>query len=130
MSMGAHGSAEPVGASWSVTSAATSVDSSTAARRCFLLQVRPERLAEYVAEHQRVWPEMLEALSRTGWRDYSLFVRAEDGLVVGYFESDDADTAVGRMEHEDVNRRWQESMAQYFVPGTATHQLEQYFYLP
>ena len=118
------------GASWSVTSASTSLDSSTTARRCFLLHVRPERLAEYVADHQRVWPEMLEALSRTGWRNYSLFVRADDGLVVGYFESDDPDAAVDRMEHEDVNRRWQESMAPYFVPGTAMQQLEQYFYLP
>ncbi|RYV49647.1 L-rhamnose mutarotase [Pengzhenrongella frigida] len=95
-----------------------------------MLQVRPERLAEYVADHQRVWPEMLEALSRTGWRNYSLFVRAEDGLVVGYFESDDASAAVRGMESEDVNRRWQESMAQYFVPGAAMEQVEQYFYLP
>ena len=106
------------------------VGSSATARRCFLLHVRPERLADYVADHQRVWPEMLEALARTGWRNYSLFLRAHDGLVVGYFESDDADASVARMELEGVNRRWQESMAQYFVPGTATQQLEQYFYLP
>lgn len=113
-----------------MTSASTSLDSSATARRCFLLQVRRERLVEYVADHQRVWPEMLEALSRAGWRNYSLFVRAPDGLVVGYFESDDPDAAVGRMEREDVNRRWQESMVPYFVPGTAMQRLDQYFYLP
>ena len=101
-----------------------------ATRRCFLLQVRPERLAEYVADHERVWPEMLAALSRTGWRNYSLFARAEDGLVVGYFESDDPGAAMSGMELEDVNRRWQESMARYFVPGTALQQLQQYFHLP
>ena len=31
-------------------------------RVCFLLQVRPERLEEYKAKHESVWPEMLEAL--------------------------------------------------------------------
>jgi len=128
--MGTNPDAQHVGSSSAVTSASTSADTSAAPRRCFLLQIRPDRLADYVADHQRVWPEMLEALARTGWRNYSLFLRADDGLVVGYFESDDADTAVSRMEHEDVNRRWQESMAQYFVPGTAMQQLEQYFYLP
>ena len=99
-------------------------------RRCFVLQVRPERLADYVSEHQRVWPEMLDALSRTGWRNYSLFLRADDGLVIGYYESDDADEALDRLADEDVDRRWQASMAQYFVPGTVLQQLDQYFYLP
>ena len=36
----------------------------TRTRRCFLLHVRPEKLAEYVEVHQRVWPEMLAAVSR------------------------------------------------------------------
>ncbi|QTE30108.1 L-rhamnose mutarotase [Pengzhenrongella sicca] len=128
--MGADLSAQHDGAPWTVTSASTSLDASAAARRCFLLQIRPELLAEYVADHQRVWPEMLEALSRTGWRNYSLFLRADDGLVVGYFESADPDAALGGMELEDVNRRWQDSMARYFVPGTSLQQLEQYFYRP
>jgi len=123
-------SAHDGGTPWTVTAASTALGGAAASRRCFLLQIRPERLADYVEDHQRVWPEMLEALSRTGWRNYSLFLRADDGLVVGYFESDEPDAALSGMEHEDVNRRWQESMAQYFVPGTSLQQLEQYFYLP
>jgi len=31
-------------------------------RICFLLKVKPERLAEYNERHQRVWPAMLDAL--------------------------------------------------------------------
>lgn len=58
-------------------------------RVCFLLQIRPELLDEYLTVHEHVWPEMLAALSRTGWRNYSLFVRRPDGLVVGYLETDD-----------------------------------------
>ena len=52
------------------------------ARYCFLLQVRPELLAEYRERHAAVWPDMLRALHETGWRRYSLFTRP-DGLLVG-----------------------------------------------
>ena len=83
-------------------------------RCCFLLRVRPERLAEYIAVHQHVWQDMRDALSNAGWRRYSLFLRPEDGLVVGYFESDDTAAAMRAMEDEDVNTRWQKEMAQYF----------------
>lgn len=101
-------------------------------RACFLLQVRPERLADYVDVHQHVWGEMREALSKTGWRHYSLFLRPGDGLVVGYFEADDIGAAMAAMEDEDVNSRWQAEMAQYFLgPGGGSAQLlAQYFYLP
>ena len=57
-------------------------------RVCFLLRVRPDRLDEYRERHRAVWPEMRDALSATGWRNYSLFLR-DDGLLVGYLETDD-----------------------------------------
>jgi L-rhamnose mutarotase len=116
---------------WSVTSAATALEPAVrATRRCFLLHVRPQRLREYVEDHQRVWSEMLETLSRSGWRNYSLFLRASDGLVVGYFESDDAAAAMDRQAREEVDARWQATMAPYFVPGSSLEELEQYFHLP
>ena len=100
-------------------------------RACFLLQVKREQLAGYLEVHQRVWPEMQDALSRCGWRRYSLFVRPDDGLVVGYFESDDVNAALTAMESQPVNARWQAEMAQYFVQpsGGIAQQLSQYFFL-
>ncbi len=50
----------------------------------FLLKVKPDKMDEYRARHQAVWPEMMEALRRTGWHNYSLFIR-DDGLLFGYF---------------------------------------------
>ena len=82
-------------------------------RYCFLLQVRPELLAEYRDRHAAVWPDMLEALHESGWNRYSLFVR-DDGLLVGYVEADDLAVAQERMAATDVNRRWQESMGRFF----------------
>lgn len=100
-------------------------------RCCFLLRVRPERLTEYIEVHQHVWQDMRDALSNAGWRRYSLFLRPEDGLVIGYFESDDTAAAMRAMEDSDVNTRWQAEMAQYFVqPNGGTPEiLAPYFHL-
>lgn len=83
-------------------------------RYCFMLQVRRERLAEYVERHQQVWPEMLQALRDTGWQNYSLFLR-DDGLLVGYVESADLTAAQAAMAATEVNARWQAEMAEFFV---------------
>lgn len=61
-----------------------------------------------------MWPEMLDALNRTGWHNYSLFMRA-DGTLFGYFETPAsfADALEG-MSKEEVNDRWQKEMAPFF----------------
>lgn len=84
------------------------------ARYCFLLQVRPELLAEYRERHAAVWPDMLRALHATGWRHYSLFARP-DGLLVGYVEADDLDAAQRAMAMTEVNARWQAQMSRFFT---------------
>ena len=83
-------------------------------RYCFCLQVRQDRLTEYVERHRQVWPEMLMALRQAGWHNYSLFLR-EDGFLVGYVESPDLDAAQAAMAATDVNRRWQAEMTGFFV---------------
>jgi len=82
-------------------------------RVCFCLQVKRDRLDEYKERHQRVWPEMLDALRRSGWRNYSLFLR-EDGLLIGYLETGNFEQALAGMAAADVNTRWQREMASFF----------------
>lgn len=83
-------------------------------RVCFQLQVKPERLEEYVERHNPIWPEMLEALAATGWHNYSLFLR-NDGLLIGYFETESLEQARAGMAATEVNTRWQAEMAEFFV---------------
>ena len=83
-------------------------------RVCFLLQVKPDRLEEYKVRHREVWPEMLEALRETGWSNYSLFLR-EDGLLVGYLETENFDGALAGMAGREVNARWQAEMKEFFA---------------
>ncbi len=101
-------------------------------RVCFLARVRPDRLDEYRARHQDVWPEMLAALSKAGWGNYSIFL-AGDGLLVGYLETDDYQAALDAMAATDVNRRWQAEMAEFFVadgpPDQSFTRVEEIFHL-
>ncbi len=86
----------------------------------FVLKVKTEKIAEYKEHHKRVWPEMLDALRRTGWHNYSLFMR-DDGLLFGYFETPDGfEAALEGMSREAINARWQDFMAPYFE-GLGTH---------
>jgi L-rhamnose mutarotase len=83
-------------------------------RVCFLGRVQPGRLAEYRERHAAVWPEMLDALRRAGWSNYSLFLTG-DGLLIGYLETDDYPAALDRMAATPVNSRWQAEMAEFFT---------------
>ena len=101
-------------------------------RVCFLARVRPDRLDEYRERHETVWPEMRAALSAAGWGNYSIFL-ADDGLLVGYLETEDYQAALDAMAATDVNTRWQAEMAGYFVaegpPDRSFLRLKEIFHL-
>ncbi len=101
----------------------------------FILKVKPEHIEEYKARHKAVWPEMLDALRRTGWHNYSLFLRP-DGLLFGYFETPDSfQAALDGMAKEEINAKWQDFMAPFFENMTGAHadqsmvELEEVFHL-
>ena len=82
-------------------------------RVCFQLQIKPERLDEYRDRHAAVWPEMREALTAAGWRNYSLFL-SDSGMLIGYLECDTFEAARRAMEQTEVNARWQAEMGEFF----------------
>ena len=103
-------------------------------RICFALQVKKDRLEEYKKRHRAVWPEMQDALRKTGWHNYSLFLRS-DGLLVGYLETENFERARAGMAALEVNARWQNEMADFFVqaegllPDQAMRPLEEIFHI-
>jgi L-rhamnose mutarotase len=103
-------------------------------RICFVLQVKKDRLDEYRKRHREVWPEMIDALRKTGWHNYSLFLRP-DGLLVGYLETPDFERSRAGMAGLEVNARWQKEMADFFVqpegllPDEAMKPLEEVFHI-
>jgi L-rhamnose mutarotase len=103
-------------------------------RICFVLQVKPERLEAYKERHRHVWPEMKAALRESGWGNYTLFLR-DDGLLVGYLETEDFERARADMGSREVNERWQREMGDFFIqpdralPDRAMRPLEEVFHL-
>ena len=103
-------------------------------RICFTLQVRPERLEEYKQRHRCVWADMQQALREAGWNNYSLFLRP-DGLLIGYFETENFERARSEMARREVNHRWQTEMVPFFVqvngepPDQAIRPLQEVFHI-
>lgn len=103
-------------------------------RVCFVLRVRQDRIEEYRERHATVWPEMLDALSAAGWHNYSLFLR-DDGLLVGYLETEDFAKAQSAMAGTEINAHWQAEMAEFFEaldndrPDEAVQPLTEVFHL-
>lgn len=81
----------------------------------FRQQVRPELLDEYRAVHSPVRREMLEAISASGRRNYSLFLDEADGTLFGYYEVDDDDAAQASLAASDVATQWEAAMSHFFV---------------
>jgi len=101
----------------------------------FLLRVKRDKIAEYKQHHRSVWPEMLAALRRRGWHNYSLYM-TEDGMLFGYFETPDSfAAALDGMAREEINATWQTFMAPYFEslnadqPDRSMVELEEVFHL-
>jgi L-rhamnose mutarotase len=91
-------------------------------------------LPEYKKRHEHVWPDMLRALTNAGWRNYTLFLR-EDGLLIGYLETDDFRESLRMMAATDVNDRRQREMKPFFIhtegrPDQALERIEEVFHLP
>ena len=103
-------------------------------RVAFVLQVKPEHLEEYRERHHHVWPEMLQALRESGWRNYSLFLR-DDGLLVGYVEVEDFNSALEGINGYEVNALWRSEMSPFFEhvngqkPDELALRLEEVFHL-
>jgi L-rhamnose mutarotase len=99
-------------------------------RSAFVLNVRPGKIDEYVEAHRNVWPEMLAALREAGISNYTIYRHGNE--VFGYFESDDLEAAAAYMEAQEINTRWQDTMAELLeerVPNSGTPPLEEIFRL-
>ena len=83
-------------------------------RAGFVLKVKRDRLDEYKRRHREVWPDMLDAIRRNGFRNYSLFLD-EAGNLFGYVEAEESfEKCLEGMATEEANLRWQADMADFF----------------
>ncbi|MFD1573366.1 L-rhamnose mutarotase [Agromyces cerinus subsp. nitratus] len=108
-------------------------EADTTQRVCFQLQVDPARLDEYRSRHKAVWPDMLRAIEASGRRNYSLFLRA-DGLLIGYYETDDDAASQAALELDPRTAAWEADMGGFFIslggrPDQSAPRLPEVFHL-
>jgi L-rhamnose mutarotase len=98
----------------------------------FTVRFLPGQEAEYRRRHTAVWPEMIEALTAAGCRDYTIFIRGMD--LFAYLEVDDFAAFRSAMAASPVDALWQAEMTVLIDPltdpATGFHQrLEEVFHL-
>ena len=74
-------------------------------RGMLTLVIDPERAGDYEALHANPWPDLLEAIADSGFRNYTGFRRGGHVVYYGEYYPDMA-TVFGKMGQTEVNTRW------------------------
>jgi L-rhamnose mutarotase len=77
-------------------------------RRAFTLRLKPDGLAEYVRQHDEIWPDLVAELKGQGISELTIFERKGDLFV--YCEATDYE-AMDRVWASEVHDRWAKVMA-------------------
>jgi L-rhamnose mutarotase len=81
-----------------------------------LLNVRPEKIDEYVRYHAAVWPEVLKTIHDCNIRNYSIFLK--DDMLFAYFEyvGDNYQADMAKMAADPKTQEWWAIMEPMQVP--------------
>ncbi len=74
-------------------------------RGCIGLVVNPDGIDRYEELHAGPWPDMIEAITASGYRNYSGFRRGNHVVYYGEYHPD-LETVTARMGQNEVNDRW------------------------
>jgi L-rhamnose mutarotase len=77
-------------------------------RYASVLGLKPEAIAEYKRLHAAVWPDVLKQISASNIRNYSIFLREPENLLLAYYEyhGTDHDGDMARMAADPRTQEW------------------------
>ncbi len=81
-----------------------------------VLRVRPEKFEEYKRLHAAVWPEVLERITASKIKNYSIYHK--EGWLFSYFEywGDDFEADMKLVAADVATRRWWSIMEPMQIP--------------
>ena len=79
------------------------------------MAVKPGMEERYRQEHEHIWPEVLEGITRFGIHSYSIFMQGRE--LYSYFEVEDLEKTGAMAAADPDNQRWQVHMADFFDVG-------------
>ena len=74
-------------------------------RKAVLMQVNPDKHAEYEKRHSPIWPELHKVLKAHGVHNYSIFLDEQTHRLFGYVEIED-EARWNAVAETPVCRRW------------------------
>tara|TARA_R110002051_G_scaffold866_3_gene4142 strand:+ start:2438 stop:2791 length:354 start_codon:yes stop_codon:yes gene_type:complete len=77
-------------------------------RKAWMIRLNAEKVEEYKQLHANAWPTILDQISACNIRNYSIFLREPENLLVGIYEyyGDDLDADMKRMGEDADTRKW------------------------
>ncbi len=106
---------------------------------CWVWNIKQECVEEYVKMHNNPWPEIMEAHTRAGFKNYSIFQNPNKKTEFFYvFECDgDAQKAFDLMEDDEYCKKWNaitSKMIDHAMEGedvsSGVDYMTEVFYLP
>ena len=73
-----------------------------------VIRLKPDRVAQYRRLHADVWPGVLDAMRRNGWRNFDIFLKEPENLLFGTFEyhGNDFAAAAQAIGTDPETQRW------------------------
>lgn len=78
-------------------------------RNAFKMKLKPGFVEEYQKRHHEIWPELKEALTEAGIRDYSIFLD-EESLTLFAIQKLSDDHRSNELPHLPIMKKWWEYM--------------------
>ena len=70
-------------------------------RMCHIIKLKPEIIPEYKRIHAAVWPEILKGIAESNVKNYTIFLREPENLLIAYWEYHGTDYA---KDMEDIKK--------------------------
>jgi len=94
---------------------------------CMTFKIDPEKKKEYKKIHSNIWPEYAKAVREAGISNQSIFYK-DDGTLFIYFESENPEKSLEKIENNPLNIKWQKEMEKFLIKNkeylNATSDLE------
>lgn len=73
-----------------------------------VIGVKPEKIEDYKRLHAAVWPEVLAMISACSIRNYSIFLKEPENLLLSFFEYHGSDYAadMAKMAADPKTQEW------------------------
>lgn len=77
-------------------------------RMAMVIRLNPEKMEEYKRLHAQAWPSILQQITASNIRNYSIFLREPENLLFGMFEYHgvDYEADMQAMAQDPETQRW------------------------